>query len=86
MKNLDKRDLQKLVNLYMKERDNFLWAITIEEFYKHYVRRCGCCHELVVLEERDVELENRKLWRGDIVACCPQCCEEIDYDNQCEDE
>lgn len=86
MKELRGKDLEKVVELYIQERDNFCWAITLEEFVKHYLRQCDCCGEYVVLEERDVELEERKNWNGEILSCCEQCCQEIDSDTECEDE
>lgn len=83
MKDLNAYDMKKLVELYVKERKYFIWMITLEEFYEHYVRRCECCHELTVLEERDVELETRKMWDGKVLSCCSECCEVVD---ECEEE
>lgn len=75
---LDKEELQKVIDLYIKERSNFVWLISIEEFYNHYVRHCECCNDLVLLEERDEELEIRETWRKEKLHCCESCCEVID--------
>ena len=37
MKNLNKKDLEKLVKLYEEEREHFTWLITFEEFINDYV-------------------------------------------------
>lgn len=82
LKEMKGEKLQEIVNLYIKERKYFIWDITLEEFVEHYVRECECCANLVVLEERDVELEERTMWNGKVCKCCESCCDEVDSENE----
>ena len=50
MKNLNKKDLEKLIKLYEEEREHFTWLITFEEFVSDYVVKCEHCGEYFVTD------------------------------------
>lgn len=76
MNELNKKELQEVTNLYVKERDNFCWLISIEEFVKDYVRKCDACGKFVVVEDADDQLLEDTTWRCEHIHVCRECYEE----------
>ena len=46
-------ELEKLINLYIRERHTFYWLISFEEFVKDYVKKCDTCGEYFVTDSDD---------------------------------
>lgn len=70
---LNERELQEVVKLWIETRDSFCWLITLEEFVTDYIRRCENCGEFVVLDDIDEELIKDTTWRGNIISVCQNC-------------
>ena len=66
LKELNKKEIEELVRLYEKERKNFHWLISFEEFIKDYVVKCEVCGEFFVSDSNG--------------KTCEQCQEEIEFD------
>ena len=75
MNELNKKELQEVTDLYIKERDNYCDLITIEEFVEHYVGRCDNCGKFVVRDCSEDLLED-VTWRGEHINVCRECYEE----------
>lgn len=48
-----KKDISKIVELYIQERKNFPWLVSIEEFERDYVSKCECCGEYFLTEDSE---------------------------------
>lgn len=46
MMKITKENVDKIVKLYIEERDTFSWLVSLEEFAKDYVVECKNCGEL----------------------------------------
>ncbi len=67
MKELNKRDMNILIELYIDFKKDFVDMITIEEFMQQYCRRCDNCNDIICIlkgcdeckstKEFDYELE-----------------------------
>lgn len=76
IKELNEKELQEVTNLYVKERDNFCWLVSIEEFVKDYVRKCDACGKFVVVEDVDNRLLEYTKWRCEHIYVCQDCHDE----------
>lgn len=72
IKTLSKKDLEKVVNLYVKERNNFYWLISLEDFVKDYVVKCECCNELFVTDIDE--------------KICEECVDYLEKENNIEED
>ena len=77
MNELNKKELQEVVELYEETRNSFTWLITLEEFVKDYVRRCENCGQFIVLDDDNDELVEDVTWKGEHIRVCQDC-----YDNE----
>ena len=66
LKQLNKKEIEELVKLYEKERENFYWLISFEEFIRDYVVKCEVCGEFFVTDMNE--------------TVCEECQEEIEFD------
>lgn len=73
MNELNEKELQEVINLWIEYRDSFVWLITLEEFAEDYVRQCEDCYGFVVLEEPDEELIEDITWKGEHIHVCQDC-------------
>ena len=73
MNELNKKELHKVVDLWIQTRDSFSWLITLEEFVKDYVRRCENCGQFIVLDDADDELIDDITWKGEHILVCQDC-------------
>lgn len=53
-----KKDMKKIVELYIQERKNFPWLISIEEFERDYVSKCECCGEYFLIDSSERVCDN----------------------------
>ena len=77
IKKLNKKDLQEIMNLYIKERPNFYWSCSFEEFCRDWVRKCECCGEFVVLDGDEDDLHSYKNFKGEEYKICKECLEDV---------
>lgn len=77
MNELNKKELQEVVELYEETRNSFSWLITLEEFVRDYVRRCENCGQFIVLDDDNDELVEDVTWKGEHIRVCQDC-----YDNE----
>lgn len=73
MNELNEKELQEVVELWIETRDSFCWLITLEEFANDYVRRCENCGEFIVLGDADDELIEDTIWKGEHIHVCQDC-------------
>lgn len=73
MNELNEKELQEVVELWIETRDSFSWLITLEEFMKYYVRRCENCGQFIVLDDADDELIEDTTWKGETIHVCQDC-------------
>ena len=73
MNELNKKELQEVVELYEETRNSFSWLITLEEFVRDYVRRCDNCGQFIVLDDTDDELIEDTTWKGEHICVCRDC-------------
>lgn len=73
MNELNEKELQKVVELWIETRDGFCWLITLEEFIRDYVRRCENCGQFIVLDDADDELIEDTTWKGEHIRVCQDC-------------
>lgn len=73
MNELNEKELQEVVELWIETRDSFSWLITLEEFMKDYVRRCENCSQFIVLGDVDDELIEDTTWKGEHIRVCQEC-------------
>lgn len=73
MNELNEKELQEVVELWIETRDSFCWLITLEEFVNDYVRRCENCGEFIVLGDADDELIEDTTWKGETIYVCHDC-------------
>ena len=57
IKGLNKNELEELVELYAKERKNFYWLISFEEFVNDYVVKCEVCGKFFVTDSNETICE-----------------------------
>lgn len=55
---LTKNELDELMQLFIKERCQFYWLISFEEFIKYYVVKCEKCGEFFVTDVNAYVCEN----------------------------
>ena len=64
MGNLCKKDLDRVIELYIKHRKDFNGICTIEDFYEQFCHRCDTCNQIICVldlcEECDVEQNNNE--------------------------
>ena len=77
IRELNKKELQEVVELYEETRNSFSWLITLEEFVRDYVRRCENCGQFIVLDDDNDELVEDVTWKGEHIRVCQDC-----YDNE----
>jgi len=70
---LNEKELQEVVELWITTRDSFCWLIILEEFVKDYVRRCENCGQFIVLTDSDDELIEDTTWKGEHIRVCQDC-------------
>lgn len=73
MNELNKKELQEVVELYEETRNSFSWLITLEEFVRDYVRRCENCGQFIVLDDDNDELIEDVTWKGKHIRVCQEC-------------
>lgn len=73
MNELNEKELQEVVELWIETRDSFSWLITLEEFVKDYIRRCENCGQFIVLGDVDDELIEDTTWKGETIYVCQDC-------------
>lgn len=73
MNELNEKELQEVVKLWIETRDSFSWLITLEEFVKDYVRRCENCGQFIVLDDANDELVEDTTWKGETIYVCQDC-------------
>lgn len=73
MNELNEKELQEVVELWIETRDSFCWLITLEEFVNDYVRRCENCGQFIVLADPDDELIEDTTWKGEHIRVCQDC-------------
>lgn len=73
MNELNEKELQEVVDLWIETRDSFSWLITLEEFVRDYVRRCENCGQFIVLDDVDDELIDDITWKGEQISVCQDC-------------
>ena len=73
MNELNEKELQEVVELWITTRDSFCWLIILEEFVKDYVRRCENCGQFIVLTDSDDELIEDTTWKGEHIRVCQDC-------------
>lgn len=58
MKNLHGRELDRVIELYIKHRNEFIDICTLEMFYEQFCHKCGKCGKIICIldmcEECDV--------------------------------
>lgn len=57
IKTLSKKDLEKVIELYIKERDSLYSLVSLEEFVEEYVKKCSFCGEFFVTDMNDTMCE-----------------------------
>ena len=73
MNELNKKELQEVVDLWIETRNSFSWLITLEEFVRDYVRRCENCGQFIVLDDDNDELIEDVTWKGEHIRVCQEC-------------
>ena len=61
IKELNKNELEELVELYAKERKNFAWLVSFEEFIADYVVKCEVCGEFFATDSDETKCEECQL-------------------------
>lgn len=84
MNELNEKELQEVVELWIETRDSFSWLITLEEFMKDYVRRCENCGQFIVLDDADDELIEDVTWKGEHIRVCQDCHDNEHYNCEVE--
>lgn len=74
---LNKEELQKVTELYIKERDTMAWLCSLEEFCESFIRKCESCGELILVDDYYCELPIAKNYRGNEYHCCETCYDEM---------
>lgn len=70
---LQKNEIEKVVNIYLCERNTIVGIISIEDFVKKYLRRCENCNDLVCVYEVDDDLNSVVNYRGEFYKICEKC-------------
>ena len=79
---LNKEELQKVTELYIKERDTMTWLCSLEEFVENFIRKCESCGKLVSVSDSDEDLKIGTNFKGESYHCCDNCYEDsIEYEN-----
>lgn len=65
---LNNKQLEEIMNLYIKERNTFPWLISFEEFKKDYVVKCKHCGEYFVTDMNN--------------TLCDDCLEHLEEESQ----
>lgn len=80
IKDLNKKELQKVTSMYVEERDMLYGKWSLEEFCECFIRRCDNCGELVKIEDEE-ELKSFISWRGEHLHVCHECECEFEEDS-----
>lgn len=72
IKTLSQKDLETVVELYIKERHLLCGLVSLEDFVKHNVKRCEFCKELFVTDMDD--------------TMCEECIDYLEKENNHEED
>lgn len=70
IKDLDNKEVRRLIDLYFEHKNEFLGLLTIEDFTEQFCRKCDNCGRVICIlddcKECDEEEQENEFWEFEL--------------------